>query len=530
MVAEPGRNPYLDAALHYRDCGLSVFPIEIGTKGEVAVPSWNVYRQRLPTDIELRSWFYSPRNIAIVCGPSPGTSDELVVLDIDDIDFADYVEHEVLPRLTSPTWTVRSGRGAIHLYLYSSGVTPNTVLHGGGRKLADIKGSGGYVLAPPSIHRNGNTYTTITGGPDQVAHTLDAMATFQLMADRWSGTITPPHVGRRTRPLEAGGSDYTVRAAAPPERAAELRNLINGSTLSGKIKRAILNGAPPGLGEWGDHPDNSDVAITVLHGLMDRGWRDFDLIEELFATFPIGAPCYRNLGRSNYGRGWLQIEHRNAYAKWEREQDQHPPTIAESNFTVERIVRLFPDAEDAIYEFHCHSTLRDQEGMFVMSLADCQSITKFKQAFYTRFAHYPEMIPAHQGKAGHENFLTLVGNIASVESTPPAASTEGNLDAIVREILSGPTTGLVPPLSVVDMRIAFEDEASGFILVRGSALLRQVSFQLRPSPTPPRIWRALRRLGGRTYIHRYPQGGQEELWAVPLTTIRRWPNGQVHRG
>lgn len=97
-------------------------------------------------------------NIGIATGaPSGG----IVVIDIDvdeDAGKDGYAnlrewenEHGELPE----TWTAITGRGGYHLYYRVKGSARNTV---NAALSIDIRGDGGYVLAPPSIHPNGTPY------------------------------------------------------------------------------------------------------------------------------------------------------------------------------------------------------------------------------------------------------------------------------------------------------------------------------------------------------------------------------------
>ena len=84
-------------------------------------------------------------NIAIVTGRDSG----LIVLDVD--------RPEILNGWQSDTLTVTTGKGQ-HLYFSLNGVAARNSVS----KLApglDLRGEGGYVVAPPSLHASGVTYT-----------------------------------------------------------------------------------------------------------------------------------------------------------------------------------------------------------------------------------------------------------------------------------------------------------------------------------------------------------------------------------
>lgn len=93
-------------------------------------------------------------------GIRTGAECDLVVLDVD-VDkggpeslAALQEAHEVLP----PTLTVRTGSGGEHRYFRHPG---EPIRNDAGRKLGaglDVRGDGGYIVAPPSIHATGCAY------------------------------------------------------------------------------------------------------------------------------------------------------------------------------------------------------------------------------------------------------------------------------------------------------------------------------------------------------------------------------------
>jgi hypothetical protein len=157
----------LEAALEYIQNGWSVFPIGAPTpgtgdkKGRHGEPliKWAHLQERLPTEEEVRSWFktWPDANLAIITGRVSG----LVVVDID-------------PRkggttdrgLPSTGCVARTGGGGWHyFYAYPPGASrvhnqvngddaPDPIRRG-----RDVRGDGGYVIAPPSKHWSGGSYS-----------------------------------------------------------------------------------------------------------------------------------------------------------------------------------------------------------------------------------------------------------------------------------------------------------------------------------------------------------------------------------
>ena len=105
-------------------------------------------------------WTVQPdANIAIATGA-------VIVIDIDprhggDASLAQLVEakHGELP----PTWRVHTGGGGLHIYFAAPSdiMIKNTAGQLGAG--IDVRGHGGYVVAPPSKHVSGNNYEWAAG-------------------------------------------------------------------------------------------------------------------------------------------------------------------------------------------------------------------------------------------------------------------------------------------------------------------------------------------------------------------------------
>ena len=119
------------------------------------ITSWKEYQTRLPSKEEVTRWFteYPDANIGIITG----RVSNLVVFDLDSAEALKYSqERGGFPATVKAT----SGKGEHHYMKHPGFETRNNV----NRKLTiDIRGDGGYIVAPPSIHGSGNQYTWITG-------------------------------------------------------------------------------------------------------------------------------------------------------------------------------------------------------------------------------------------------------------------------------------------------------------------------------------------------------------------------------
>lgn len=137
-------------ARKYAALGWSVIPIPLGAKAPVI--KWDEFQQRHPTDEELNKWFgKDDSNLGIVTGKISNLS----VLDADGDDGVKTLQEL---KITSP-FTAFSGSGK-HLYFKDAGLLNSIKKLGKG---LDVRGEGGQVVGPPSIHSSGKRYQWATG-------------------------------------------------------------------------------------------------------------------------------------------------------------------------------------------------------------------------------------------------------------------------------------------------------------------------------------------------------------------------------
>ncbi len=141
----------LDTVKIFTNAGFSVIPVWLKSKRPKI--KWSEFQHRQPTDIELQRWFRSPCNGAAVTGYN-----NLVVIDFDTMqEYLSWhlwcLEQEGFPAYVAATaFRVLTRRG-MHIYLRSKNKIGNK--HFGS---VDIKGWGGLVTLPGSIHPSGYVY------------------------------------------------------------------------------------------------------------------------------------------------------------------------------------------------------------------------------------------------------------------------------------------------------------------------------------------------------------------------------------
>jgi hypothetical protein len=132
---------------YYCSQGLSI--LALPPKSKIPSMKWKEYQERHPTIEEITEWFKEFQNIAIITG----NLSNICVIDIDE---STPEANELISKLPY-TFTVETGNGGLHFYfkMPKGKSLPNFCRRIPG---VDFRGEGGYVLAPPSIHPNGNAY------------------------------------------------------------------------------------------------------------------------------------------------------------------------------------------------------------------------------------------------------------------------------------------------------------------------------------------------------------------------------------
>jgi hypothetical protein len=161
-----GRNKcMLNDALLYLKLGWSIIPAcwpvdgkcgcgkghTANSIGKAPLPhTWKVYQSRLPTTVEVTRWWTDAplANIACITGAISGFA--AVDLEHEGLEWA--ARAGVHSSLTSIT-----GKGRHLLFQHPGERVCNAVAKGKIRGL-DIRGDGGYIMLPPSMHVNGKRY------------------------------------------------------------------------------------------------------------------------------------------------------------------------------------------------------------------------------------------------------------------------------------------------------------------------------------------------------------------------------------
>jgi len=197
----------------YRSVGFSLIPIRYGDKrpdwlvlpkDEDGNPTWKPFQFRKPTDEEIQKWFLSgeKRNVAVVLG---SISDNAFVIDLDSPELVAAVKSKA-PWLFKKTLAVESGRGA-HLH-FKGNIPVRSMKFQHPLGEIDIKGEGGYVLLPPSLHPSGKNYKFVNMVEPAKVYTDEATVEDFLRA--FFREVFPELLDELERKLEGGVASQSI--------------------------------------------------------------------------------------------------------------------------------------------------------------------------------------------------------------------------------------------------------------------------------------------------------------------------------
>ncbi|MCD8196554.1 MAG: bifunctional DNA primase/polymerase [Lachnospiraceae bacterium] len=229
------------------------------------------------TDLQqIKKWWYkNPNfNIGIATGQMSGG---LIVIDMDRDERKGKDGYAIVKKWQQKhgnlpdTWMSLTGRGGYHWFYYD----PNTTM-GSPRDLfegVDIRANGAYIVAPPSIHPNGNRYQWEAGFGDEtpLAAVNDTVREFlkgEPKPEKTKGFQAPETIpqGERTEKLfkmvsslqSKGLSDEAIRAAVRAENEAKCIPPLTDKELEQTIFSALPRyekGTAPYYNQTGGSPN-----------------------------------------------------------------------------------------------------------------------------------------------------------------------------------------------------------------------------------------------------------------------------------
>ena len=218
-------NQLARSALWYARHGWQVFPLRPHTKEPFN--GLGVYSATADTDQIIDWWARWPQaNIGLHCGGSG-----LLALDLDT--YKDSFNGDgFLKRTDEETLTSLTGSGGTHLIYAMPTDRKYTNATGNLPAGIDVRGQGGYIVVPPSIHPNGNRYQWESGyGPHEIAPLPLPPALLRILDEaRATQRVAGPPNKYAVRTAQKIGESVIVRleldAAGPQEYDSEGRKWI----------------------------------------------------------------------------------------------------------------------------------------------------------------------------------------------------------------------------------------------------------------------------------------------------------------
>lgn len=142
------------AALRYLSSGWSVIPLRPREKRPLV--QWEIFQTEHPSIDQIEKWFeeHPDANLGVVTG----AISDLVVLDVDPAHGGDesLMELEQMHGALPDTVESLTGGGGRHIYFrHPGGTVHNRVGLSPG---IDLRGDGGLIVTPPSVHPSGRRY------------------------------------------------------------------------------------------------------------------------------------------------------------------------------------------------------------------------------------------------------------------------------------------------------------------------------------------------------------------------------------
>lgn len=239
------------AATYASRYGWQVFPCV--AKGKVPLTSDGF--KSATSDLEaIAAWWgkWPDANIGIATGPMSG----VWVLDVDDLDGLESLvaEHGKLPN----TLVAQTGSGGQHWWF----THPDEKIanRAGFWPGLDVRGEGGYVVVPPSLHPNGSDYLWLTqsvvpcAAPDwlvdlvakQARPSVDVVEVRLTDVDSpWGRRILSEELQAVAQAVDGTRNDVLFRSAAAVFGAVKGGQLPKGQSWDALTAAAITAGLPP---------------------------------------------------------------------------------------------------------------------------------------------------------------------------------------------------------------------------------------------------------------------------------------------
>lgn len=252
------------------DLGFSVFPVARG--GKKPLCSWKGYQTDRASPEMIAQWSSWRANIGIATGAVSG----LIVLDLDSTEAVEEAQRRGLP----DTISVRTAKGR-HVYFRHPGgkITNRAGLLPGW----DIRGDGGYVVAPGSLHPSGVLYAW--ENPPEIHELADMpiwlVELLQAPKPKPEHEPEPGHCGAAA-PYGLGALERecaAIRGAVPGiqektlnEAALKIGHLVGGGQLDRALARdALIAAGLAMVNQAGPQPWRREEIVKKIDRSLQKG-------------------------------------------------------------------------------------------------------------------------------------------------------------------------------------------------------------------------------------------------------------------
>lgn len=341
-------NIFLKAALQYINIGFSVFPVK--PKGKEPLTAHGC-RDASTDENQIKKWWqqYPNANIGLVMGNG------FIAIDLDVDEDRGVNGYRVLcdwqrenGELPDTILSI-TGRGGYHMIFRTEKDYKNAVgLYDG----VDVRSNGGYIIAPPSIHPNGNRYEW-EQAPDeyQIAQADNLVERFlqgerQETQERFSSPEVIPEGERNATlfkmacSLQAKGfSEPAIRAAVEAENIAKCHPSLGSREIDTIVKSAFKfeNGTASYIAEKSDvfqmlaykveyDKDGNEKSRKILQTV-----RNFEIVMDNDCRFA-GKMCFDEFSRQAYLMGSVPWETENNFRPWSSFDDSALFSILQADY------------------------------------------------------------------------------------------------------------------------------------------------------------------------------------------------------
>lgn len=233
-------NTILQSALNYAERGFSIIPVQPNKKPFL---KWESYQKTKAKAEEIKLWFTKWPDAMI--GIVTGEISNLFVIDCDTKDGYETIQRLIPDSLIFPL--ARTPRGGWHLYFLYPG---NLTIAAGIMPGVDIRGEGGYIIAPPSINSDKKAYEWQLSLSDVALAPMPCELTRALYNNK-KNNIYREH------------DDNLTTMFADGRRDNDLFHVANILTKGGMPANEIEQVLEKLILSWGEKPDTSWIRAKI---------------------------------------------------------------------------------------------------------------------------------------------------------------------------------------------------------------------------------------------------------------------------